>query len=135
MAEQVLFGSFAATGVWPHLVLSGHVHNYQRFTTKNEIGGAEVDLPCVVVGNGGYSKLGKLQKIDGNYPQAPLELSSSLSLEYFDHDNFGFVRLEVTAREIVGIYSSAPYAEERTPATQVMDRWTIPLRSVTPSAA
>ena len=135
VAEQALFESFGATGVWPHLVLSGHVHNYQRFTTKNQVGGAEIDLTCVVAGNGGYSKLGKLQKVHGSYPQAPLQLSDTLTLDYYDQDNFGFVRLEITAGEMVGIYSSAPYAEERTPATQVMDRWTIPLRSVTPGAS
>ena len=32
VAEQVLFESFAATGRYPDLILSGHVHNYQRFT-------------------------------------------------------------------------------------------------------
>src|SRR5579862_4164591 len=31
VAEKVLFESFTATGKYPHLVLSGHVHNYQRF--------------------------------------------------------------------------------------------------------
>ena len=134
-AEQILFDSFAQTQVWPHLVLSGHVHNYQRFTTKNAVqNGGEVCLPCVVAGNGGYSKLGKLHKVDGAYPQAPLQLSATLSLDSYDQDNFGFIRLEMTANEIIGIYSSAPYAEEQTPATQVLDRWTIPLRSVMATA-
>jgi acid phosphatase type 7 len=131
-AEQVLYDSFQATGVWPHLVLSGHVHNYQRFTTVDQVGGAPVQLTCVVAGNGGYSKLGKLQKLKGQYPQAPLPLTDALTLESYDQDNFGFVRLEITAGNITGIYTSAPYAEERTPAAQVMDRWTIPLRSVKP---
>ena len=134
VAEQVLFGSFTATGVWPHLVLSGHVHNYQRFTTKNAVGGSELDVTCVVAGNGGYSKLGKLHKIMGAHPQAPLQLSPTLALETYDQVNFGFVRLEITGKEITGIYTSAPYAEERTPDAKVMDRWTIPLRPVTAPA-
>jgi acid phosphatase type 7 len=134
VSEKVLFESFAATGVWPHLVLSGHVHNYQRFTTRNAVSSSELDVTCVVAGNGGYSKLGKLQKIKGAYPQAPLTLSPTLSLESYDQTNFGFVRLEITAREITGLYTSAPYAEERTPEAKVMDQWTLPLRAVTVAA-
>ncbi len=133
-AETVLFQSFQATGVWPHLILSGHVHNYQRFSVEQPVGGQAIDLACVVIGNCGYSKLGKLQQIDGSYPQAPLTLTNTLALQSYDQDNFGFLRLEVTPTEITGVYSSAPYAEELTPATKVMDRWTIPLRSVTPAA-
>jgi acid phosphatase type 7 len=43
VAEQVLFQSFVATGRYPHLVLSGHVHNYQRFTVKETINGNPAD--------------------------------------------------------------------------------------------
>ncbi len=38
------------TGVWPHAVLSGHAHNYQRFTRA--IGTRQI--PFVVCGNGGH---------------------------------------------------------------------------------
>ena len=67
VAEQGLFESFAETNRYPHLVLSGHVHNFQRFTVRQ----SGFDVPCVVAGNGGYSKLGKLHKIDGQFPEAP----------------------------------------------------------------
>src|SRR5208283_2499761 len=36
-------------GIWPHAILSGHAHNYQRFTRHK--GGRET--PFVVCGNGG----------------------------------------------------------------------------------
>src|SRR5262249_5324337 len=39
VAEQILFKSFAQTNVYPHLILSGHVHNYQRFTVAQGVGG------------------------------------------------------------------------------------------------
>ena len=40
-------------GVWPHAFLSGHAHNYQRFTrTRNE---DKTQIPYVVCGNGGHN--------------------------------------------------------------------------------
>ena len=125
MAEKVLFESFAETKRYPHLVLSGHVHNYQRFTVRE----SGFDVPCVVAGNGGYSKLGKLHKIDGQWPEAPMELSDTLSLEQYDQDRFGFLRFEVSKDQIVGIHTSAIFEETRTPATRVMDTFTIDLKA------
>ena len=125
VAEQVLFQSFAETKRYPHLVLSGHVHNYQRFTVRE----SGVQIPCVVAGNGGYSKLGKLHKVGGQWPEAPMKLTESLTLEQYDQDRFGFVRFEVSRDQIVGIYTSAIFAETRTPATKVMDKFTIDLKS------
>lgn len=136
VSEQVLRESFAATGVYPHLVLSGHVHNYQRFTMTEQVGGKSIAVPCLVSGNGGYSNLGKLQKVRGAYPQAPLQLTDTLRLEQYDQANFGFLRFEVTKDQIVGTYFSAPYAEALTPQTRQMDKFTINLaqRTVTTAA-
>jgi hypothetical protein len=125
VAEKVLFESFNETQRYPHLVLSGHVHNYQRFTVAQ--GGMQI--PCVVAGNGGYSKLGKLHKVNGEWPAAPLTLSDTLRLEQYDQDRFGFLRFEVTSQAIVGIYASAFFAETRQPQTQVFDRFTIDLKT------
>ena len=127
----MLFKSFETTGVWPHLILSGHVHNYQRFSVREKIGRSNFDISCVVIGNCGYSRLGKLHKIGGAYPRTPLRLSNSLTLQKYDQDNYGFLRLEVTPDAIFGAYSSAPFAEARRPAMKVQDRWKIPLRRVT----
>jgi hypothetical protein len=131
VSEHVLFSSFSQTGVYPHLVLSGHVHNYQRFTVNDAVNGGTIQVPCIVAGNGGYSKLGKLQKVNGEYPSAPLQLTDSLTLENYDDENFGFVRFEVTADSITGRYYSAPYAEEQTPDTGLEDQFTIDLKART----
>jgi hypothetical protein len=40
-------------GVWPHAFLSGHAHNYQRFTRTRAGGGTQI--PYVVCGNGGHN--------------------------------------------------------------------------------
>ena len=86
-------------------------------------------MPCVVAGNGGYSKLGKLHKVDGQFPEAPLQLSDTLSLEQYDQNCFGFLRFEITKDQITGIYTSALFAETRTPEASVVDRFTIDLKA------
>jgi hypothetical protein len=124
-AERVLFESFAATGRYPHLVLSGHVHNYHRFTVQQAGPSGAFAVPCVVAGAGGYTNLGKLHKLNGRYPSVPLEVSDTLTLEQYDQENFGFLRLEVSKETIVGTYFSAPYQQTTAPATRQVDRFTI----------
>ena len=135
VAEQVLFESFAAAGRYPHLILSGHVHNYQRFTVQETAKAGAIDITCVVAGNGGYSKLGKLHKVDGKYPAAPMQLAETLRLENYDQDNFGFLRFEVTGEQIIGTYYSAPYEETATPQPKVMDKFVIDLKTQTVATA
>jgi len=131
VAEQVLFESFAETGKYPHLILSGHVHNYQRFTVKQDVKGQTYEIPCVVAGAGGYSKLGKLHKISGRPAMAPLQLSKTLRLECCDDQYFGFMRLEVSSGQIVGTYFSAPYEVDETPRARITDGFTIDLATRT----
>lgn len=132
-AEKVLFEAFAATGRYPHLILSGHVHNYQRFTVKQATSAGAVAIPCVVAGAGGYTKLGKLHKVGSRFPEVPFQISDTLALEQYDQDNFGFLRLEISRTTITGTYLSAPYVETTTPTPNVTDRFTINLagRTVT----
>jgi hypothetical protein len=40
------------TGMWPHAFLSGHAHNYQRFTRTRKDG---TQIPYVICGNGGHA--------------------------------------------------------------------------------
>jgi acid phosphatase type 7 len=124
---EVLFDSFAATDRYPHLVLSGHVHNYQRFTKGVQRPGGRVQVPCVVAGAGGYTRLSRLRKIKGAYPVAPLSLPDDLTLEQYDHLNFGFLRLEVGKSEILGTYFSAPYSPGGIPDRKKADGFVIDL--------
>jgi Calcineurin-like phosphoesterase len=107
------------TGVIPHAVLSGHVHNMQRFTRRYK--GREI--PYVIDGRGGYANndrlAHKMQKDDaGNYPQYPQAVQSvhdaslDLSLEYYDQDNAGFLRLSVTKDEMTIESFSVPFHGE-----------------------
>jgi acid phosphatase type 7 len=125
--ENVLSKSFQATKLYPHLILSGHVHNYQRFTNIVQGPKGQLQIPYLVAGAGGYTILGKLQKINGAYPKAPLALGNGLTLDCYDHTNFGFLRLEVSKTQIFGSYISAPYSVGASPNASVVDTFTIDL--------
>jgi hypothetical protein len=129
--DVVLRNAFSATQRYPNLILSGHVHNYQRFTSVVEGPKGQLQIPYVVAGAGGYTNLGKLQRVNGAYPKAPLALGNGLTLEQYDQDNFGFLRLEVSKTQIVGSYFSAPYSVGGTPVAKLVDSFTVNLANNT----
>jgi acid phosphatase type 7 len=125
VAYKVLFDAFASTNRYPNLILSGHVHNYQRFTHIVPGAPGSHEIPLVVAGAGGYTNLGKLHKIKGAYPTAPLTISNNLTLEQYDHSNFGFLRLQISKTEILGTYYSAPYVAGGDPNAQAVESFII----------
>ena len=127
VVDQVLMSSFQAAKRYPDLVLSGHVHSYQRFTNVVNGPKGQLQIPYIVAGAGGYTNMGKLQKINGAYPVAPLSVGSGLTLEQYDQDNFGFLRVEVSKTQIVGTYVSAPYSVGTTPAASIVETFTVDL--------
>jgi|SRR5271165_172734 len=127
VVDKMLSDSFAATKRYPNLVLSGHVHNYQRFTNTVQGPKGQLELAYIVAGAGGYQKLGKLQQIQGAYPSVPLSVGNSLTLEQYDQDNFGFLRVEVSKTQIVGTYMSAPYVAGSTPSASEVESFTVDL--------
>jgi hypothetical protein len=122
---RALFGSFASAGRYPDLILSGHVHNYQRFTNTIQRPDGAMQIACVVAGAGGYTNLGRLHKIDGRDPQAPLALGPDLRLDQYDQTNFGFLKLEINKTQIAGTYISGPYTTSSTPAGRIADTFVI----------
>jgi hypothetical protein len=60
-----------------------------------------------------------------------MTISDTLKLERYDHDNFGFLRLEITKEQILGTYFSAPYVAGSSPAGGVTDRWRVDVASHT----
>ena len=78
-----------AAGIWPHAVLSGHSHNYQRYTrTVNGL-----TIPFVVAGNGGHSPLERLRTT----LRTPYPIDSTLTLESYDDTEYGYLRIVVNA--------------------------------------
>src|ERR1700728_3401455 len=127
VVDQVLSSSFKATKRYPHLILSGHVHNYQRFTNVVPGPKGKLEIPYVVAGAGGYTKLGTLHQINGADPGVPLSLGDGLTFEQYDQKNSGFLRLEVSKTQIAGTYLSAPYLTGSTPVAKVADSFVIDL--------
>ena len=78
-----------AAGFWPHAVISGHVHNYQRFTRTV----ANIQIPYVVAGCGGHSPLTGMR---GTY-RTPYKIDNTLTLESYDDTDFGYLRIVVNA--------------------------------------
>lgn len=89
----------AAAGVWPHAVLSGHAHNYQRFTRRT----AGREIPYLVAGNGGHG-LARLRAPRGQALRTPLTIADAghdrVTLENYDDQNYGYLRLVVDAERL-----------------------------------
>jgi len=98
-----------ASGRVPDAVLTGHVHNYQRFTW--DIDGRQI--PVIVAGGGGYPNLHKVERINGHRIVPPFRSDDSdATLEAYTDNRHGFLRLEVTAQRIAGEFYALPWNEE-----------------------
>lgn len=80
----------------PHLVCSGHVHNYQRFTVADPTGKGVT--PYVVAGMGGYHNLHRMAAPGGQPIMTPYRAPGApgVTLESCQDSQFGFLRLEIS---------------------------------------
>lgn len=118
------------TGVWPHAVLSGHAHNYQRFTRMH----GSMQIPYIIAGNGGHAVNRLKREPDaGGAPlaaansakengtsryqtpfraptvlQAPSKGKDLVRLENYDDQDFGYLRIVVTQKQLRIEYHPAP---------------------------
>lgn len=97
-----------AQGVYPHAVLSGHAHNYQRFARTIRFGGKDIEVPFIICGDGGHN-VNKLVKgkrgqpaqephfgVPVDYMEShPTVQSKSLVLKHYDDTNYGYLRITV----------------------------------------
>ena len=111
----------------PDLVLTGHVHDYQRFTAP--VG--TKDVTFIVAGAGGYNK--KLHILAKEFHDAslPLQMPDSAEiLEKFCDWKHGYLRVEVTPKNIHGDYFAVPDGDPnqpKLPAAEKADSFDIPL--------
>lgn len=85
---SALDAAFSAARRFPELVLSGHVHDYQRFTRTS----AGVGTSYVVLGNSGYHNLHRLAP----GAQAGTELAPGVTFEDGDDSSFGYLLVTTT---------------------------------------
>lgn len=105
-----------AADFWPHAVLSGHAHNYQRFTRT--VGAMQI--PYIVAGNGGHniSRLGSRR--DGPI-RTPSQVTKTLTFENYDDHSYGYLRITVNASLLrVEFHPALAGVEEKTPDDRVV---------------
>jgi hypothetical protein len=87
-------------GIWSHAVLSGHAHNYQRFTRHH----GKTQIPYVICGNGGHA-LAKLTRKGASALRTPSPLdvtghADQVTLENYDDEDYGYLRIIVSATQL-----------------------------------
>lgn len=101
--------AFAEAGNRPHLVVSGHVHNYQRFVRTYEDG---TQVPFVVAGAGGYVDLHRIAKADDPRVRDDDPLLRGVTLENYCDSQYGFLRFDAARKgrgvSLVGSYYAIP---------------------------
>ncbi len=111
----------AAVGIWPHAVLSGHSHNYQRYTRALPVGNTTRQIPFLVVGNGGHglTAINKGQTIRTPQPApafAQPEAKDSVTFESYDDKNYGYARILVTPTQLrIEYHPASDGATTKTP--------------------
>jgi hypothetical protein len=89
-------------GVWPHADLSGHAHNYQRFTRTRKDG---TQIPYLVCGNGGHN-VQPLTRPGAPPIRAPQVIQSAAAgqdlivLENYDDQDYGYLRLVINGKQL-----------------------------------
>jgi Iron/zinc purple acid phosphatase-like protein C len=126
-----------STGVWPHAILSGHAHNYQRYTRT--LGSRQI--PFVVIGNGGHG----LQKLHIDTTlRTPVsrpvfaqpERNDSIVLNSYDFTDYGYCRVTVNTEQLhIEYHPASDGGTTKTPDDSVtVDLATGTLTTFTPTA-
>jgi len=93
------------TGIWPHAVLSGHAHSYQRYTRSIN----KMEIPYIIAGNGGH---GLTPLVNPGQPalRVPSRLPSdpNVTFESYDDQDYGYLRVVVTTQQLRIEYHPAP---------------------------
>jgi hypothetical protein len=101
------------TGVWPHAVLSGHAHSYQRYTRVT----GNMQIPYLIAGNGGHG-LTPLTRAGAPALRAPMALSSiqGVTFENYDDTDYGYLRVLVNAQQLrIEYHPASDGAVSKTP--------------------
>jgi hypothetical protein len=90
---QDMDNAATAAGFWPHVVLSAHSHNYQRYTRT--VSG--MTIPYIVAGMGGHGVTKMRTTSSGNAIRTPMAVDPGLTLASYDDTHLGYLRVIVNA--------------------------------------
>lgn len=108
--------AFNSCGRFPDLVLSGHVHNYQRF--ERTAGGKKI--PYVIAGAGGYADSERAMHKVAKDPATGQKISTAhpfqtklpdVTLQAYNDTEPGFLRLKVTKKTIRVEYYTIDFSD------------------------
>jgi hypothetical protein len=134
----------AAQQVYPHAFLSGHAHNYQRYTRTVKFGGQNYTVPFVVCGDGGYNAKALVQAEKGKPAQPPKDGADvsyldvqpavqvgGLVLGHSDPSHYGYLRIAVDAQKLAISFYTVPDSPTPTTAATLVETMTVDLASHT----
>jgi hypothetical protein len=112
--KDLLENSCEAAKRAPDAVLTGHVHNYQRFSAPLY---KKKDVPFIVAGAGGYNKrlhvLGKIFHQAQQRDRLPFQIQGQPELlESFNDSQHGYLRVTVTKKKLTLDYVAVPDPSE-----------------------
>lgn len=121
--------SFQESGRIADIVLTAHVHNYQRFTRR--LGDQQV--PYIVAGAGGYWNLHHMQTdLDGNQIEVPFMIPGrkDVDLENYCDNHYGYLLMQAGPNKLSGEYHivSHPW-ESWCKKSQKIDRFDLDLQT------
>jgi Icc-related predicted phosphoesterase len=122
-------------GVYPHAFISGHAHNYQRFTRSLTFGGKNYSVPFVICGDGGHNVSALTSttfskkvpepgdNVDVSYMDTTKTVQSTgLKLNRHDQINSGYLRVSVTTKQLTITFNPvSPAGAPAKPDTVTVD--------------
>jgi hypothetical protein len=115
-------------GLWPHAILAGHAHSYQRFTRLRSDG---TEIPYITCGNGGHNVV-RLSPPTGTALRTPQTFlnkttnDDAVTFEGYDDQNYGYLRVIVDPQQLrIEYHPASDGINAKTPDDSV----TIDLRS------
>jgi len=119
-------------GILPDLVFSGHAHLYERYTRFM----GSTQIPFIVAGTGGYFNLSGFKKTSsGALPKLPFmgtdAKGNKLRLDAINENNFGFMRVSVSASAVTGQFLGVNVTTKGVPT--LLDHFTLDLNHHTVS--
>ena len=127
--QLFLEDAFKKSAVIPDLILSGHVHNYQRFTRRF---GGDREVPYIVAGAGGYLSLHHIAYLNSTLstPTSNIPFKDT-TLESYYEDGYGFLRLTIDAAQMIikGEYFTVSNNDKVQNAPLLFDTFTLDFRT------